>query len=253
MPEDPLADLPLGRNVQVIAHHPAGLLALHKPEGILSHPNRAGDRDQSKSLLKADYDLDLQAYLWNGNDGEKRQLHLLHRLDSPTSGVILLSLDTQLADQVRTLFAERKVRKTYHALGQEKGPGRNETWTDKLEVMRRDGKLRVKRSPRGREAITKVTFERQRVGRNRLSLLRLEPTTGITHQLRVQAAQHGFSIVGDRTYGDFALNRRIGRDKKARRLFLHASQVALKFSWNGQSVAFEAESPLPRAFGKLMS
>ena len=249
--EDLSADLPLGRNVQLIAQHPAGLLALHKPEGILSHPNRSGD--QSKSLLHADYDDDLQAYLWTNASGEEQVLHLLHRLDSPTSGAILLSLDVQLADAVRTLFAERKVRKTYHALVQEKGRGNNETWKDKLEVTRRDGQLRVKRSPRGREAVTKTCFVRQRVGRNGLSLIRLEPITGITHQLRVQAALHGVCVVGDRTYGDFALNRRIGRDKKARRLFLHASQVSLDLKWKGQTLAFDAESPLPRPFGKAMS
>jgi len=248
---DPVADLPLGRNVQLLAHHPAGLLALHKPEGTLSHPNRSGD--QSKSLLHAEYDPDQQSYLWSGDNGEERQLHLLHRLDSPTSGVILLSLESQLADAVRGLFAERKVKKTYHALTLEKGRGRNETWKDKLEVTRRDGQLRVKRSPRGREAITKVTFERQRVGRNGLSLIRLEPITGITHQLRVQAAMRGFCVVGDRTYGDFSLNRRVGRDKKARRLFLHATHVAFEFSWNGETLAFATESPLPRSFGKLMA
>tara|TARA_Y100001968_G_scaffold62260_1_gene53037 strand:+ start:274 stop:1026 length:753 start_codon:yes stop_codon:yes gene_type:complete len=250
MTGDLLADLPLGRNVHVIDHHPSGLLALHKPEGILSHPNRTSDR--SKCLLEAEYDLDRQIYLWKDNGGE-RQIHLLHRLDSPTSGIILLSCDSQLAEQVRTIFSERRVSKTYHALAQENGPGRNQTWKDKLEVTRQDGKLRVKCSPRGREAITKVHFERQRVGRKGLSLLRLEPTTGITHQLRVQAARNGFPIVGDRTYGDFALNRRIGRDKKARRLFLHASQIALKLHWNGQQVTFQAESALPRAFGKLMA
>ena len=248
---DPSAEFPLGRNVQVIAHHPEGPIALYKPEGTLSHPNRI--RDKSKSLLQAEYDNELQAYLWTDDSGQQRQLHLLHRLDSPTSGAILLSLDSQLADAVRGLFAEHKVKKTYHALAQEKGRGRNDTWKDKLKVIRRDGKLRVKRSPQGREAVTKVTFERQRIGRNGLSLLRLEPTTGITHQLRVQAALHGFCIMGDKVYGDFALNRRIGRDKKARRLFLHASHIALELSWKGRTLAFEAEAPLPRAFGKMMT
>ena len=245
-----LAELPLGRNVEVIAHHEAGLGAWQKPAGTLSHPNRT--KDESKSLLQTRYDLDRQAYCWTNEHGEKRQIHLLHRLDSPTSGVILLSFDDKLANQIRDLFATRKVCKTYHALAQEKGRGRNDTWKDKLEVGREDGKLRVKKSHRGREAITKVTFERQRVGRNGLSLLRMEPLTGITHQLRAQAALRGFFIVGDKTYGDFPLNRRIGRDKKARRLFLHATHIALEFSWNGKPERFEAESPLPRAFGKVM-
>jgi len=251
MTKDPLADLPLGRNVEIIAHHPAGLIALQKPDGVLSHPNRKGKN--ADSLLSATYDLDLQAFTWPVPEGATQQLHLLHRLDSPTSGIILLSLNPDLAETIRALFAERKVRKTYYALVQDRGRGRNETWTDKLEVVRSDGQLRVKRSPRGREAVTKVTFERQGIGRNGLSLLRFEPITGITHQLRVQAAMRGFSIVGDKTYGDFALNRRIGRDKKTRRLFLHASQVALTFAWKGKKIHFEAESPLPRSFGKAMA
>ena len=110
MTKDPLADLPLGRNVEVIAHHPAGLIALQKPEGALSHPNRKGKN--AESLLRTSYDLDLQAFTWSDPSGAEQQLHLLHRLDSPTSGVILLSLNPDLAETIRALFAERKVRKT---------------------------------------------------------------------------------------------------------------------------------------------
>ena len=75
MTKDPLADLPLGRNVEVIAHHPAGLIALQKPEGVLSHPNRK--KDHSKSLLDAEYDSHLQAYLWTDQTtGKPREIHL---------------------------------------------------------------------------------------------------------------------------------------------------------------------------------
>ncbi|MFP6855087.1 MAG: pseudouridine synthase [Opitutales bacterium] len=249
--EEAARGLPLGRNVEILATHPAGLVALHKPEGVLSHPNRK--KEKSPSLLQSPYDDEIQAFLGSDEAGAQRPFHLLHRLDSPTSGVILGSLDAKLAKQVRRLFADRQVLKVYHALTQEKGPGRNETWTDRLEIVRQDGKLRGKRSVRGREAITAVCFERQRIGRNGLSLIRLEPSTGITHQLRIQASLRGFPIVGDRTYGDFSLNRRIGRDKRARRLFLHASQIVLEFYWQGKNIRFEAESPLPRSFGKAMT
>ena len=60
-----------------------------------------------------------------------------------------------------------------------------------------------------------------------LSLLELEPRTGRTHQLRIQCAERGLPIVGDRTYGDFQRNRAFADKKGEAVMFLHAERVAL--------------------------
>ncbi len=75
-----------------------------------------------------------------------------------------------------------------------------------------------------------------------MSLIELQPLTGRTHQLRVQCAARGFPILGDRTYGDFAWNKRL----KAERLYLHAEKVSFIFG----KITFEAKYPSEWDFGK---
>ena len=244
-------DLPLDRDAKILDHHPSGLIAIDKPVGVLTHPNRKNDK-KARTLLRADYDFAEERYVWMDDIGVERSLHLVHRLDSPTSGVLLATFSAELAVSLRKSFAERETHKTYYAIVREKGKAKDGHWKDRLEEVREGGNLRVK-TGRGQEALAKVTFERRRVGRLGLSLVRLEPVTGRTHQLRVQASTRGFPIVGDRIYGDFALNRKIARASRVERLCLHAISIELDFKYQGTSTKFYAESPLPRILGKLLS
>jgi tRNA pseudouridine65 synthase len=83
---------------------------------------------------------------------------------------------------------------------------------------------------------------------SRVSLIRLEPRTGRSHQLRVQCAKRGLPIVGDRTYGDFAANRGFAKRGGPRRLFLHALEIGFEYKLGGREYAFSAEAPLPAEF-----
>jgi 23S rRNA-/tRNA-specific pseudouridylate synthase len=82
--------LPLGPGVRVVRRE-GPLLALDKPEGVRSHPNEPGVVDVL-ALLAAPYDLDGEFYRLDG-----MEIHLLNRLDAPTSGLILISLDAAVA------------------------------------------------------------------------------------------------------------------------------------------------------------
>ena len=87
------------------------------------------------------------------------------------------------------------------------------------------GKLRGKTGA-GIWAEAKMSVRAKFQGRTGpMALLELKPTTGRTHQLRIQCANRGIPIVGDRTYGDFQKNRDFQND----RLFLHAEEVGLSF------------------------
>ena len=84
---------------------------------------------------------------------------------------------------------------------------------------------------------------------NKPTLLRMEAKTGRTHQLRVQSALHGHPILGDKTYGDFAMNKTFaGRDPRFARMFLHCSHTAFRYPWAGGEHKFVAASPLPESF-----
>lgn len=248
-------NLPLGPGVAVLTAHPTGLVALDKPSGVLSHPNAPGSA--KNILLAADYDLDRERYAFAGPDGRTRHAYLLNRLDSPTSGVVLVALDAGLAESVKAMFAEREVAKTYHAvikggrLIPEKG-----LWRDSLTKAKTDSGRHVRASaggPSGAEALTHYAWIRANRENPPLSLVRLEPKTGRTHQLRIQTAMRGQPVLGDKTYGDFALNRRLAeRRPEFDRLFLHCSKTEFRYEWNGREHAFLAESPTPSVFESVI-
>ncbi len=239
------ADVPLGPGVTRVALDANGLAALNKPEGVLSHPN--SPRDVPRSLLRADYDLEDECFAW-ASPGGRRRLWLLNRLDSATSGLILASTDGKLAAEVRAQFKRRQVRKTYQALvfGHPRLP--SEAWRDSLEVRKHGGKIRTIARAGRIQAECLMTLVRAGTGTPRLSLLRLEPVTGRSHQLRVQAAKRGMPIVGDQTYGNFAANRAFAKSGHPKRLFLHSHRVTFEYTLAGQVQEFSAEAPLPPEF-----
>ena len=205
---------------------------VYKPYGILSHPNDLGLCKQS--LIQAPYDFSKQAYRT-----PEGLIHLLNRLDSPTSGLVVLSRNNHLAKQIRKLFKEHKVKKIYQAIIKGRFVGKNICWHDRLQIKKREGYLRTYRTSNSEGLWSKTivnnlqNFELQ--GES-FSLVQLEPHTGRTHQLRVQCAQHHFPILGDKTYGDFKCNRKL----KADRLFLHACSI--KFELDGQIFAGTCDS-----------
>jgi 23S rRNA-/tRNA-specific pseudouridylate synthase len=231
--------------VRVLARHPTGLLALEKPAGLVTHPNTAADRPHA--LLNAAYDLKMEAYqLASG-----ARLFLLNRLDSPTSGIVLAADNAAIATHIKALLREHgdAIRKTYFALV--KGgrlPLPNGIWHDRILTRRSGDLVRSKIGTGGFLSLTRFEWVRAaNVGTTSLSLLRLAPQTGRTHQLRIQCANRGHPIIGDKTYGDFALNRRLA----AQRLFLHAAALSVRFVWHGKTQTFAATSPLPDAFAQF--
>jgi len=241
---DPWADVPLGEGVRLMAVDGNGLAALSKPEGILSHPN--GPRDVGRSLVRAPYDKAGECFRWTGASGEERRIWLVNRLDSATSGLILASADGDVAREVRSQFQRRRVRKVYQALvfGKPRQPA--EAWRDVLDVSKRGGRIRTAARAGGLPAECRMTLVR--FGPGRLSLVRLEPQTGRSHQLRVQCAKRGLPIVGDQTYGDFGANRAFVRSGGPKRLFLHSQEIALDYELGGRKHAFSAQAPLPGEF-----
>lgn len=247
----PAFPLPLGPGVRPLAAQPTGLLALEKPAGVMSHPN-AGEAARN-ALLTAEYDEASECYRFTDTACVARRVWLLNRLDSPTSGVVLAATDEATARAVKALFAEREIEKTYHAVvkGGRLIPPEG-AWRDRLD--KRHGGDHVRASAgSGAEAVSLYSWIRANRELPALSLIKLEPKTGRTHQLRIQSATHGHPIAGDKTYGDFALNKALAaRDRRFDRLFLHCSRTALRYTVGGREYAFVAESPLPPEFDRLL-
>lgn len=245
------AALPLGRDVTLLAHDASGLAALNKPAGVLSHPNARGD--EARALLAAPYVMDGEFFEWTPpGQGAPRRLWLLNRLDSATSGVILAAASAELAAEIRAQFKRKQVRKVYHALvfGAPREP--QEVWRDLLAVEKRGGQVRTATHGGHVPAESRMKVVRLGQGEPRLALIRLEPRTGRSHQLRVQCAKRRLPIVGDQTYGDFPRNREFARRTGEKRLFLHSLETAFDYEYRGQRRHFSAHAPLPPEFEKFL-
>lgn len=247
VPADFWGTLPLGQGVRPLTHDANGLAAFDKPAGVLSHPNES--QDEPHSLLTSRYDREAQCYHWKAADGAVRRLWLLNRLDSATSGVILVAATEAVATAVREHFARKQVRKVYNALVFGRPVKSYELWRDLLAVKKQQGQIRT--AARGNiPAETAFNLLRHQQRNFSTSLVRLEPRTGRSHQLRVQCAKRQLPIVGDQTYGDFQMNRAFAKSAHTDRMFLHSLETAFTYEFGGQSHAFKASAPLPREFSQ---
>lgn len=245
-PEAYWASVPWGAGVARVALDANGLAALDKPEGVLSHPN--GPRDLGRSLVRAPYDKEEECFEWALPDGSAARLWLINRLDSATSGLILAATSGPLAREIRAQFQRRRVRKVYQALVFGKPRQNTEDWRDLLDVRKQGGVIRTAAGGRGLPSESRMTLVSTRDGPPRVSLVRLEPHTGRSHQLRVQCAKRGLPIVGDRTYGNFAANREFARAGGGKRMFLHSLETSFDYEFGGRTHAFSARAELPEGF-----
>lgn len=239
-------NLPLGRDVALLQRDPNGLAAFSKPAGVMSHPNTPGDAP--RSLLNAGYTLDGECYRWTDAGGAPQQLWLLNRLDSATSGVILAAATAELAAALRDRFKRKAVRKVYHALVFGAPRQAVEQWRDLLAVEKRAGRIRTATHAGHVPAECQMSVVRTWRGDPPRALLKLEPRTGRSHQLRVQCAKRHLPIVGDQTYGDFTRNRAFAKAQGTKRLFLHSLETSFDYEWAGRTFSFSARAPLPPEF-----
>ena len=244
--------LPLEKSCSIIKQHPDGLLAIEKAPGILTHPNPK--ESNSRSILKCPFDYENECYVLGKEKGTGQNLFLVHRIDSATSGVLIASTCPQLAIQLKKAFAKRLVEKTYFAIVNYHGTPIRSPWKDCLQKTLVRGKIRVISSNSGVTATTLVKIQQKTQNQyGGLALLKLMPQTGRTHQLRVQCSKRRLPILGDRTYGQFNLNRKITKLSKINRLFLHSAKLKVELTLRDQTqITWEAESSLPTDFRKIL-
>lgn len=160
---------------------------------------------------------------------------LVHRLDRDTSGVVIMAKNPETQTFLRKQFQDRKTKKTYYAIV-EGHPKLDEARID-LPILRdkkRPTTFRVDPSGKASETFYKVIKKS-----DKHALLKLRPTTGRTHQLRVHMKYLGHPILGDVVYGN----------EKADRLYLHANKLEITLP-GGKRTTFEAD--LPKEFEDVL-
>jgi 23S rRNA pseudouridine955/2504/2580 synthase len=150
-------------------------------------------------------------------------LELAHRLDSETSGCLVLAKRKRILRELHSLLREGKVTKIYWALTKGK-------WKDsELRVdlplhkdYRDGGKQVVEVHQEGKAALT--VFHTLKSFNRQASLMEVKLYTGRTHQIRVHAQHRGHPIAGDDRYGDAEFNK-LTRHMGLKRMFLHARSI----------------------------
>jgi 23S rRNA pseudouridine955/2504/2580 synthase len=171
---------------------------------------------------------------------EARYLELVHRLDRETSGVLMLAKRRSALTELHRQLREGQVQKYYLALV--KGEWRDGKRSVKLPLNKYVLASGERRVSVGREGTPAHTIFRLRQNWSGYSLVEAELKTGRTHQIRVHLAHLGHPVAGDDKYGDFALNKELGR-QGLKRMFLHAFKAVIHHPASGAILALEAPVP----------
>jgi 23S rRNA-/tRNA-specific pseudouridylate synthase len=131
---------------------------------------------------------------------------IAHRLDGPTSGLLLVAADPDALAALRQRFASGALRKRYRFLSRRDVPwDAHHTEAPIAHDPRHKGRMVVERGAatphRGRWLPARTDFRRVGVGLHGLPLWEAEMRTGVMHQVRVHAASLGLALAGDRRYG----------------------------------------------------
>ena len=201
-----------------IIYQDDNVIVIDKPVGVLTH---------SKGAMNDEFTVAEFFRQYTTYHSETNRPGIIHRLDRDTSGILIGVRNDETAKLLQRQFSDRKVKKTYLAVVE--GIPKEYKAVIDLPIARNPtapSTFRV--DANGKSAIT--TYEVIATANNR-SLIRLNPKTGRTHQLRVHMHYLGTPIVGDRVYG-----------KAGERLYLHAQNLEITIP-KGDRRVFEAVVP----------
>jgi 23S rRNA pseudouridine1911/1915/1917 synthase len=220
-----------------LVHEDSDLLVIDKPVGLLTI---ATERERERTAYRLVWD-----YL--AAQRPPRRPFVVHRLDRETSGLLVVAKAVAAKRALQAQFAARRVDRHYEAVVE--GLVRDDGGTlDSVLVETRN--LRVRATGHrpggpsrpqplaGQRAITHFRVLERRGDTTRLAL---DLGTGRRQQIRVQLAEWGHPIVGDRAHGS--------RRDPLRRLCLHATRLGFVHPTTGRRLQFE--SPAPAAFARI--
>ncbi|WP_336282657.1 tRNA pseudouridine(65) synthase TruC [Cronobacter dublinensis] len=211
------------------------LVAVNKPSGWLVHRSWL-DRDEKVVVMQT------------VRDQIGQHVFTAHRLDRPTSGVLLMGLSSEVGRLLSQQFEHHQIQKRYHAIV--RGWLTENAVLDYPLVEELD-KIADKFARQDKEAQPAVTHYRGlatttqpvAVGRYdsvRYSLVEMLPQTGRKHQLRRHMAHLRHPIIGDSKHGDLRQNRAAAEHFGCNRLMLHASELALTHPVTGEPLVIRA-------------
>lgn len=230
-----------------ILYEDSQLLVCGKEAGLAVQSARIGDRDLV-SMLKTK--------LWERNpDQGEPYLGVVHRLDKPVEGLLAFGKTPKAAAGLSAQLTDGRMKKTYttYALVSKEnipGEGLLEDW------LKKDGKLNTssvaaKGIPGAKKASLRYRavecMDQGTLKKGEIVCLEIHLFTGRHHQIRVQMANAGLNLLGDRKYGASAMeavSTKLAGKKLPQGLALCASSLTLVHPGNGEALEFHYPAPL---------
>ncbi|WP_180980538.1 tRNA pseudouridine(65) synthase TruC [Vibrio diazotrophicus] len=211
------------------------LVAVNKPAGMLVHRSWL-DKHETQFVMQT------------LRDQIGQHVFPLHRLDRPTSGVLVFALSSEIASNVMPMFANHEMVKTYHAIVRgwiEEGDELDYSLKEELDKI---ADKFAKQDKEAQSAVTEyqplakveVPFSTGKFPTTRYCLVEMKPKTGRKHQLRRHMAHLRHPIVGDTTHGDGKHNRLYREEYDCHRLMLHASELRFVHPYTKQELVLKA-------------
>lgn len=213
-------------NLQVI-YEDNHIIIVNKRAGDIVQGDKTGDEPLSevvKSYIKEKYDKPGNVYLG-----------VVHRLDRPTTGVVMFSKTSKALPRLNKLFADKDAKKTYWALVKQMLPKTEDTLIHWLRKNPKNNKSTayIKEIPEGKKAILHYKVLRNL---DNYYLVEVELETGRHHQIRSQLSTIGSPIKGDLKYG-------FDRSNPDASISLHARALSFVHPVSNERISVEA--PLP--------
>ncbi len=232
-------------NMLEILYQDETMVAINKPSGLLVHRSPI-DKHETRFAIQLT------------RDQIGQHVYPVHRLDKPTSGVLLFALSSEVAALLTKQFTEKVISKRYWAVVRgyiEDSGVINYALQEQLDKMT-DRLVSPDKPPQ--EAVTEFQcLERSElpypVGRYqtaRYSLVELSPKTGRKHQLRRHMKHVFHPIIGDTSHGDGKQNIFLRDTFELSRLMLHAKSLQLAHPVTGEPLHIEAG--LPEEFSEML-
>lgn len=213
-------------NLQVI-YEDNHIIIVNKRAGDIVQGDKTGDEPLSevvKSYIKDKYNKPGNVYLG-----------VVHRLDRPTTGIVMFSKTSKALPRLNKIFADKQAKKIYWALVKQQPPKTEDTLIHWLKKNPKNNKstAHIKEIPESKKAILHYKILKKL---DNYVLLEVELETGRHHQIRSQLSSIGCSIKGDLKYG-------FDRSNPDGSIHLHARGLYFKHPVSNEDVLVEA--PLP--------
>lgn len=174
------------------------LIIVNKPFNVLAQGDETGDStigDSVKAYIKEKYNKPREVFLG-----------IVHRIDRPVSGVLIMARTGKALERMSQLFKDKSVKKTYWAITKNKPPQPSGTLTHYLWKDSKQRKSYAYTHPYKEAKLCTLDYSLL-LSSDHYHLLEINPHTGRHHQIRVQLSTMGCPIKGDIKYGAERTNR----------------------------------------------